>query len=205
MRLYIAYSSQDTKVAERVQLALLADNHEVFRDRTELLPGDHYDGRFREALSRADMLIFLISPASVRQGCYALTELGYARERWPHPKDHVLPVIIAPVPAADIPAYLQAVTILNPKGSVAAEVAQAIRARTRQHTSAVVKEGLLPSLKSMLGILLCSALLAAGLATAFSFVYRRVTMDPSMALLFLIAGLCGVLIVRGIWNRVRSS
>ena len=205
MRLYIAYSSQDTKLAERVQLALLADNHEVFRDRTSLVAGDNYDGRFREAIGAADMMIFLISPASVRQGCYALTELGYARERWPHPKDHVLPVMIAPVPAADMPTYLQAVTILNPKGSVAAEVAQAVRARAGKRASRVGNTGLLPSLKSMLWILLCSALLAAGLATVFSFVYRRVTMDLSMALLFLAAGLCGVLLVRGVWNRLRSS
>jgi TIR domain-containing protein len=203
MRLYIAYSSQDTKLAERVQLALLADNHEVFRDRTSLLPGDGYDSRFREAIDRADMMIFLISPSSVRQGCYALTELGYARERWPHPKDHVLPVMIAPVPAAELPTYLQAVTILNPEGSIAAEVAQAIR--TRQHASPVINDGWLPSLKSLTWILLCSALLGAGLATVFSFVYRRVAMDLSMALLFLIAGLCGVLIVRSVWNRLLSS
>jgi hypothetical protein len=203
MRLYIAYSSQDTKLAERVELALLADNHEVFRDRTSLRPGDGYDSHFREAIQRADMLIFLISPASIRQGCYALTELGYAQERWPHPKDHVLPVMIAPVPAEDVPAYLQAVTILNPQGSAAAEVAQAVRAR--QHSGPVVEEGWLPSLKAIVWILLGSALLAAGLATLFSFVYRRITIDLAMAVLFLVAGLCGALIVRSVWNRWRSS
>jgi hypothetical protein len=203
MRLYIAYSSRDTKVAEQVELALLADNHKVFRDHTSLKAGDNYDGRFREALSDADMMIFLISPSSVRQGCYALTELGYARERWPHPKERVLPVMISPVPTAELPAYLQAVTILEPEGNVAAEVAQAVRARRGISTG--VTDGVLPSLKSMVAILLFSALVAAGLGTAFSFTYRRITIDLSMALLFLIAGLCGVLIVRALWRRLRSS
>lgn len=200
MRLYIAYSSQDTKIAEQVQLALLADNHNVFRDHTSLRPGDDFDSRFREAIRAADVVIFLISPSSVRQGCYALTELGYARERWPHPHGHVLPVMIAPVPSADIPAYLQAVTILEPSGNVAAEVAQAIRAR---HDAGPHEgDGVLPSLKSMVWILLCSTLVAAGLATLFSFSYRRISIDLSMAVLFLIAGLCGVLIVRGLWRRL---
>jgi len=203
MRLYIAYSSQDTKIAEQVQLALLADNHTVFRDHTSLKPGDNFDSRFREAIHATDMMIFLISPSSVRHGCYALTELGYARERWPHPKDHLLPVMIAPVPPADLPAYLQAVTILEPQGNVAAEVAQAIR--VRQHVSTQVADGVLPSLKSTMWILLSSVLVAAGLGTVFSFAYRRITIDLPMALLFLVAALCAVLIVRGIWHRLRSS
>ncbi len=54
-----------------------------------------------------------------------------------------------------------------------------------------------------MGILVASALVAAGLATLFSFAYRRIAIDLSMALLFLIAALCGVLIVRGLWLRLR--
>lgn len=202
MRLYIAYSGQDTRVAEQVELALLADNHKVFRDHTSLKAGDNYDSLFREALRDADMMVFLISPSSVRQGCYALTELGYARERWPHPAGRVLPVMISPVPTAELPTYLQAVTILEPKGNVAAEVAQAVRAR--RHASADVADGALPSLRSMAWILLCGVLVAAGLATLFSFTYRRITIDLPMALLFLIAAVCGVLMVRTVWRRLRS-
>ena len=202
MRLYIAYSSQDTKIAEQVQLALLADHHKVFRDHTALTAGDDFDSRFREAISDTDLMIFLISPSSVRQGSYALTELGYARERWPHPKDHVLPVMVAPVPVPELPAYLQAVTILEPQGNIAAEVAQAVRAR--QHNGTEDPGKVLPSLRSLLSILVATALVATGFATLFSYAYRRIPIDLSIALLFLVAALCSVLIVRSAWHRWRS-
>jgi hypothetical protein len=186
MRLYIAYSSKDKEVAEQIQLALLSD-------------GQH----FRKAIGEADMVIFLISAASVHQGCYALTELRYARERWPHPGDHVLPVKVAPVSFDEIPAYLRAVTVLEPEGNVAAEVAQALRAR--QHSGTRDSSTVRPSLKSLSSVLLYSVLVATGFGTLFSFVYRRITIDLPMALLFLVAALCVVLVVRGLWHRVRSS
>ena len=127
MRLYIAYASEDLSTAEQVHLALLGDNHQVFFDRGSLQAGDNFDRRFRDAIDATDMMIFLVSSSSLQPGCYALTELDYARRRWPHPQDHLLPVIVRPVELSTVPAYLRAVTILEPRGSIAAEVAQAVR------------------------------------------------------------------------------
>ena len=69
-----------------------------------------------------DLFVFLITPASVRQGAYTLTELRNARERWAHPREHVLPVQLEPT-LPEIPAYLRGVTIFEPEGNAAAEVA----------------------------------------------------------------------------------
>jgi hypothetical protein len=63
----------------------------------------------------------------VRPGAYTLTELGFARERWPHPAGHILPVMVAPTAPETVPPYLRAVTLLEPRGNVAAEVADAVR------------------------------------------------------------------------------
>ena len=59
-------------------------------------------------------------------GSYALAELSMAKARWRHPGGHVLPVKVAPVPKDMIPAYLRAVTILEPQGDVVAETVAAV-------------------------------------------------------------------------------
>ena len=108
MRLYIAHASENAAVAEQIYLALLGDGHEVFFDRPSLQAGDDFDERFRQAIAATDVLIFLISPSAILDGCYALTELDYARQRWPHPRDHVLPVIVERTSMDVVPPYLRA-------------------------------------------------------------------------------------------------
>jgi uncharacterized protein YjbI with pentapeptide repeats len=62
----------------------------------------------------------------VDPGSYTLTELSFARDRWPHPKGRVLPVLLPGVSIDGIPNYLKAGTLLQPQGNVAAEVVAAI-------------------------------------------------------------------------------
>jgi hypothetical protein len=95
----------------------------VFRDRTSLPTGEAFDARIRTAIEESDLFVFLISPMSVVQGRYTLTELKFAEQVWPHPGGHVLPVMVEPVPIDAIPPFLRAVTILTPRGNLAAEVA----------------------------------------------------------------------------------
>ncbi|MGZ5227201.1 MAG: toll/interleukin-1 receptor domain-containing protein, partial [Burkholderiales bacterium] len=75
MKIFLSYSSKDRTLAEPVYLALRAEQHAVFFDRTDLPPGEEYDARIREAIEDSDLLIFLISPDSLRAGAYTLTEL----------------------------------------------------------------------------------------------------------------------------------
>jgi tetratricopeptide (TPR) repeat protein len=123
---FLSYSSEQADAATRIELSLKEDGHEVFRDRSSLPPGEGFDSRIRAALEESDLLIFLISRASVSAGRYTLTELKFAEQKWGHPAGHVLPVQVEPVPKDAIPPYLTAVTILAPQGNLAAEVAAAV-------------------------------------------------------------------------------
>ncbi len=126
MKIFLSYASEDRPQAEEIQLALAGAGHEVFFDRESLPAGGDYHARIKASVDEAESFVFLISPDSVATGGYALTEMGYARARWPHPKGHVLPVVIQPTPFGTIPAYLKSVTVLEPSGNAAAEVVGAV-------------------------------------------------------------------------------
>jgi len=79
------YASQDRAVAESIYLALRAQGHSVFFDRADLPPGDEYDTRIRQAIERAQLFVFLLSPDSVDAGSYTLTELAIAQKTWDSP------------------------------------------------------------------------------------------------------------------------
>ena len=122
MRIFVSYASEHRQIADRLALGLRGEGHVAFLDRDQLPPGDSYDSRIREAINLCDLMVFLISPESVAQGSYALTEMGFAREKWNSPAGHVLPVFAAPTKIKDVPPYLRAVTILSPSGELVAEV-----------------------------------------------------------------------------------
>jgi len=82
-------------VAEEIKFALASSGHQVFFDRDNLPIGDAYHHRIRKAVEDSEGFVFLISPQSVAHGCYTLTELKYAREKWPDPRGKVLPVMDA--------------------------------------------------------------------------------------------------------------
>ena len=125
-KIFLSYASEDRALAEDIQLALSGAGHDVFFDRRSLPAGGDYHERIRRAVGDADLFVFLISPDSVDAGGYALTEVGYARDKWAHPKGRVLPVMGRTTPFASIPAYLKSVTLLEPSGNVPAEVADAV-------------------------------------------------------------------------------
>jgi hypothetical protein len=95
----------------------------VFRDRSMLPAGESFDARIRAAIEESDLFIFLISPESVSEGRYTLTEVKFAEQKWGHPAGRVLPVFADATPKEAIPAFLRAVTILQPRGDIVAEVA----------------------------------------------------------------------------------
>ena len=126
MKAFISFASPDRPIAEEIQLALLGAEHEVFFDAASLPAGSDYNSRIREALAECDVFIYLLSPDSVGDGRYAHTELKLVKAKWPKPWGFVLPVRIRPVEYDKIDPYLAAVTILEPRGNIAAEVAAAI-------------------------------------------------------------------------------
>ena len=126
MRIFLSYAAQDRDLAETLALALRAQGHALFFDRTELPPGEEYDVRIRRAIEKSQLLVFLLSPDSVDPGSYTLTELSITQRVWPHPAGRVLPVVIRPVPLDQVPPYLKAVTFFEPEGNLAASVADMV-------------------------------------------------------------------------------
>ena len=127
MKIFLSYSSQNRTLVEPVNFALLAQGHDVFFDRDDLPAGTEYDERIIEAVESADLFVFMLSPASIRPGSYALTELGLAQKKWANPSGRVLPVASEAVAFDRIPAYLKSVTVLEPTGNLAAAVVDAVR------------------------------------------------------------------------------
>ena len=137
MNVFISYASEYRPIAEKIAVGLVQDGHETFFDRDQLPPAEGFHAQIREAIAAADLVVFLLSPESIESSSYALTELNLVKERWPNPSRRVLPVLVSKTPYEAIPAYLGAVTILEPRGNVVAdvlaEVARIERGRTRRH------------------------------------------------------------------------
>ena len=79
MKIFLSYSSRDTPVAKDINLALEGSGHQVFFDKSSLPPAGDYHARIRSGVDDSDAVVFLISPDSVKRGCYALTELKFAQ------------------------------------------------------------------------------------------------------------------------------
>jgi len=119
---FLSYASEDRPTADAVAVGLRQDGHEVFFDRDDLPPGEGFHTAIREAVDRSELFVFLVSPDSVEVSSYAMTELALAREKWRDPSGRILPVIARQTPMGEIPAYLRAVTLLEARGDLVAEV-----------------------------------------------------------------------------------
>ena len=212
MNLFLSYANENSEIAEAIYLALLGAEHQVFMDKSGLNPSDNYDLKLRAAIDTADALVFLISPHSVASGSYALTELKYARQKWPHPQHRVLPVMVQPTDYNTIPTYLKAITILEPEGNIAAEVSDAVNRLRPQKpddskikTSADANPDLWQKYGNLVTVILCSIILAVLLGTWFKFSYKTVPIDMNLALLFVVAGLFIVLAIRWVWTIIRKN
>ena len=123
MTVFLSYAHEQRSIAEEISLALSTRGCDVFFDRYTLQPGLEYGEAIQKAVQTCDLFVFLISPDALRDGKYALTELGFAKKRWKNPSGKILPVMARPTLDSRIDLYLRAVTILYPQGNVAAEVA----------------------------------------------------------------------------------
>lgn len=132
MRIFVSYPSERREAAEGIAFSLRGAGHTVFLDRDDLPPGRTYDDQIRAAIRRSDLVVFLMAPEAFEPNRYTLSELAFVRAKWPSPKGHVLPVLIAPLRHGDIPAYLASVTFLQPQGNVVAEVAHEIERLRKQ-------------------------------------------------------------------------
>ena len=128
MRIFLSYARERVSEAQQIDAALEAEGHEVFFARDSVAAGSQFGRAIREAVGASDLFVFLLSPESVEPGSYCLTELGFARERWPKPADRVLPVVVTTIAPESLPAQLQSLSALYPTGNLAAEVVACVQA-----------------------------------------------------------------------------
>lgn len=126
MKLFLSYAHEQCSTAEEINASLSALGFEVFFDKTGLRTGSEYDGKIKAAVEASDILVFLISPESVRPGSYTMTELAIRQRKYSNHSGTVLPVMVKATLLKKVAPYLRAVTILYPLGNVAAEVSAAV-------------------------------------------------------------------------------
>jgi len=132
VKVFLSFASEDRPAAERIYLALLGADHEVFFDEASLPAGSDYNSRIREAIYQCDLYLYLISDASVGHGRYVHSELSLVKAKWPKPWGRVLPVMLGRVEVEEVDPYLASATMLKPEGNVEAEVVAAIPAMRSQ-------------------------------------------------------------------------
>jgi hypothetical protein len=123
---FICHAGEDKTIAEDLALRLRRRRFDVFFDRDVLEPGHTFDDRIKREIEQSDAFVFLVSPDSIKETKYTLSELKLAQKRWPHPHGRVLPVVVRPTEHPRVPSYLRAVTILEPQGNIVAEAAAAV-------------------------------------------------------------------------------
>lgn len=127
LTIFLSYSSEHRPLAETIAQALKNDGHSVFFDKESLPPAGDYNEQIRKAIRSSDRFIFLASNSAFDRGRYTLTELDFARERWPSPVGRVFPVIVDPeFRPEDLPTYLSSVHAMSIAGNVPAEIAAAV-------------------------------------------------------------------------------
>ena len=166
MRIFVSYAREDRDVAEAVAVRLQQEDHHVYFDRGVLKPGEGYDEALRRFILDSDIFVFLISPDSVAAGRYTLTELKFARQRWPNPNGRVLPVLARSTPDDAIPPFLRAIGILKVEGNLPAEVVAEVQRMTRRRKPI--------GTAASAGVLVAVVLVAAFVA------YRASNPDPAI-------------------------
>lgn len=136
MKIFISYASEDLNEAEKIRLKLVGAGHKVFFDKNSLPPGGDFVARIKRGIEKSDVFVFLISPNAIEKGRYTHNELQMAEERWPHPRNRVLPLMIKETPFSDLPQYLKEVSILEPKGETSVHLLQGL-SKLRPHDGLV--------------------------------------------------------------------
>jgi hypothetical protein len=125
-QIFICHIDEHKEEAASIAISLRNRGYRVFLDKDTLPPGRSYDQQIQKAIKQSSAFVFLISPRSVQKGRYTLTELSFAARKWPSPANVVLPVLVEPTELNTLPVYLKGATILEPHGSLSAEVSAAI-------------------------------------------------------------------------------
>ncbi|MFN0084533.1 MAG: TIR domain-containing protein, partial [Blastocatellia bacterium] len=62
---FLSYARDDQTIAERVEAVLTAAGIHVFRDKSDIHPGDNWDLKIEQALEECQSMVLLLSPSSM--------------------------------------------------------------------------------------------------------------------------------------------
>jgi hypothetical protein len=145
VNVFVSYPSGQTDLAARIACSLRDEGDEVFFDRESLPVGETYDARIREAIERADVFVFLVSPDAIAPGSYALAELGMAERAAQGGGLKILPVMIAKTDFETMPADLRSRTVLQPRGDAVAETVALVADARRELRRRQVSVSIMPT------------------------------------------------------------
>lgn len=127
LSVFVSYSHAQRALGEEIAQALKNAGHTVFFDRDSLPASADYNDRIRDAIDRSDRMVFLASKDSLAPGRFTLTELQFAKERWPSPAGKVMTVMAdSTTQIGDLPVYLRSVSVMDITGNATAEVVAAV-------------------------------------------------------------------------------
>ena len=132
VQLFLSFAGEDRDLARSLAAGLSDEGHSVFVDHLSLPHAQPHHRAIRDALRKADLVVFLLSPESVAAGSYARSELAMVNARWPSPGERVLVVETRATEREAIPPYLRGLHRLRPEGDLVAEILAAIDAVRRR-------------------------------------------------------------------------
>ncbi len=136
LKIFLSYASEHKRIAEELAQTLKNSGHDVFFDKDSLPAGEDYHAQIRNGVATCDRFVFLISRSSLEPGRFTLSELEFARKRWPSPAGRVYPVLLdKTIKPEDLPPYLKTVQALSIVGNATTEIAAEIDKTRRTRTS----------------------------------------------------------------------
>jgi len=134
--IFLSYSSENRPLAEKIAQTLKNSGHRVFFDKDSLPAASDYNERIRKAIRHSDCFLFLASRSALEHGKYTLTELDFAKQRWPSPVGRVFPVIVDPdLRPEALPTYLSGIQTTSVTGNAVAEIAATIEQTGNMNTA----------------------------------------------------------------------
>ena len=112
IRVFISYSRRDLEIADRLVEALDGEGFQVIIDRRDLPYGEEWAKELTDFIAGADTVVALVSPAFIAsKACN--WELGQVKDT----NKRLVPLVIEPVPVADLPETIGKIHLLPPAGA----------------------------------------------------------------------------------------
>jgi len=81
-RVFLSYAHEDEALVRKVQLRLQRNGFEVWMDKTDIQPGERWEGVIRQAVHDADCFVLCVTRCSVSKDGFFERELKEALEIW---------------------------------------------------------------------------------------------------------------------------